>query len=507
MPLFGTCKVTLPYTFNQSGPVLKGTEPQIHVPAPSRTAGEQPAWIRTAPGAPYFVTEAGENWTPIGYNDALTWPGLTGLYRRRNLAEVKNYFANIRAQGVTCLRIMMEYSQRDHRYLEWPAGVFQPLLVSLWDDLFALCEAYGIRLLLTPFDSFWMRRRWRRHPYHSANGGPCQKLSGWFGCRATRRAVEERLAFATRRWGGSGVIFAWDLWNEIDPRLAEGSVQEISEWVGGVGTFLRNEELKVHGKAHLQTVSVYGPLLKKYPELNEVVFRHPQLGFASVHFYDEPVRAPKDPVKPALRTGELTRQALEQITDGRPFLDTEHGPDRLFRKMRGRIPTDFDEEYFLNMQWAHLASGGAGGGFRWPYRHPHTLTSGMRAAQQILATWSAELDWSHFERRHLSREVLVLPKHVKALACGNSRQVLLWLVRPEYCPVPKDGSGAVDRTRITLKVSTLQSGIYRIRAWNPQTGKQESDARIIHSGNGEFAVQLPLSHKSLVVLVTRLSGG
>ncbi len=283
-------------------------------------------------------------------------------------------------------------------------------------------------------------------------------------------------------------------------------MQEISEWVGGVGTFLRNEELKVHGKAHLQTVSVYGPLLKKYPELNEVVFRHPQLGFASVHFYDEPVRAPKDPVKPALRTGELTRQALEQITDGRPFLDTEHGPDRLFRKMRGRIPTDFDEEYFLNMQWAHLASGGAGGGFRWPYRHPHTLTSGMRAAANTSHLVSGT-GLVAFRAAAPEPGGLVLPKHVKALACGNSRQVLLWLVRPEYCPVPKDGSGAVDRTRITLKVSTLQSGIYRIRAWNPQTGKQESDARIIHSGNGEFAVQLPLSHKSLVVLVTRLSGG
>ncbi len=203
LPLFGTCKVTLPYTFNQSGPVLKGTEPQIHVPAPSRTAGEQPAWIRTAPGAPYFVTEAGENWTPIGYNDALTWPGLTGLYRRRNLAEVKNYFANIRAQGVTCLRIMMEYSQRDHRYLEWPAGVFQPLLVSLWDDLFALCEAYGIRLLLTPFDSFWMRRRWRRHPYHSANGGPARNSPAGLGAGLPEGRSKSG---SLLRRGGGGVV-------------------------------------------------------------------------------------------------------------------------------------------------------------------------------------------------------------------------------------------------------------------------------------------------------------
>jgi mannan endo-1,4-beta-mannosidase len=173
--------------------------------------------------------------------------------------------------------------------------------------------------------------------------------------------------------------------------------------------------------------------------------------------------------------------------------------------MRGRIPTDFDEEYFLNMQWAHLASGGAGGGFRWPYRHPHTLTSGMRVAQLILATLAEELDWSQFDRQHLSQEVKILPKKVKALACGNSRQVLLWLVRPGYSPVQKNSNVAVNQTLVTLKASILQSGIYRIRAWDPLTGKQESDVRIIHSGKKEFTVQLPLSQKSLVVLATLLS--
>jgi mannan endo-1,4-beta-mannosidase len=43
-------------------------------------------WIRLAgDGAPYFVDETGAPWTPIGQNDALTWPELSGLFGRRDL--------------------------------------------------------------------------------------------------------------------------------------------------------------------------------------------------------------------------------------------------------------------------------------------------------------------------------------------------------------------------------------------------------------------------------------
>jgi mannan endo-1,4-beta-mannosidase len=182
--------------------------------AATAPAGKSLPWISVAPDAPYFVNDQGENWTPIGQNDALTWPDLLGAYKRKDPASVDRYFAMLSAHGVTCMRMMLEYCQGEHRYLERPVGVFGPTMVQLWDDLFARCERYGIRLLLTPFDTFWMRRRWVKHPYNHRNGGPCRKLSGMLLCSATREATQQRLAFATRRWGGSGVIFGWDLYNE-----------------------------------------------------------------------------------------------------------------------------------------------------------------------------------------------------------------------------------------------------------------------------------------------------
>ena len=80
--------------------------------------------------------------------------------------------AGLADHGVTCIRLMLECAHSRHRYLERPAGRFNPAMVQLWDDLFALCERTGLRLLLTPFDTFWTWRRWAGHPYNAAHGGP-----------------------------------------------------------------------------------------------------------------------------------------------------------------------------------------------------------------------------------------------------------------------------------------------------------------------------------------------
>ncbi len=272
--------------------------------------------------------------------------------------------------------------------------------------------------------------------------------------------------------------------------------------MGQISTFLRQEELKLHGRAHLQTVSVYGPLLRQYPQLNSVVFRHPLLDFASVHFYDVPLRKPTNPAKAALRAGELVQQALRQITDGRPFLDSEHGPDQLYRQKRGRIPVDFDEAYFRGVQWAHLAAGGAGGGLRWPYRHPHSLTPGMRLSQRILSQVVKHIDWQHFDRKHLGEQLLVSPRTVKAFGCGNARQALIWMVATQPAlPGKVNVSGAPGS--ITLNMPFLDAGTYRFRAWNTQSGRLEADEQ--HPFAPRRVISLPgsLLQPDVVILVTR----
>ncbi|HYO80996.1 MAG TPA: hypothetical protein VES20_06325, partial [Bryobacteraceae bacterium] len=160
------------------------------------------AWVTKAPESPYFVTEDGRPWTPVGQNDAITWPEFAGLYRRKSLSETEGYLRMLAESGVTCLRLMLEYSQTGYRYFERRTGDFNPHLVQVWDDIFDLCRRHGLKILLTPYDTFWMWNKWKHHPYNTCNGGPCGSRTRWLLCGETRNRIKARLNFVTERWGG-----------------------------------------------------------------------------------------------------------------------------------------------------------------------------------------------------------------------------------------------------------------------------------------------------------------
>ena len=298
---------------------------------------------------------------------------------------------------MTVLRLMLEYCEDGRALLENPAGSFNERVVAAFDELVAMCRRIGLRLLLTPFDTFFTWNNWDAHPYNRVNGGPCSGRKRLLTCAATRPFIKRRLEFATRRWGSDGVIFAWDLWNELHPVQGENRPDCFESFIGDVGPWLRAVERELHGHAHLQTASVFGPELVWKPWLNEPIFRHPALDFASSHFYEEgTIDFPTDTVAAAVSAGRLVREALAEITDGRPFFDSEHGPIHTFKDHGITLAEAFDDEYFRHTQWAHLASGGAGGGMRWPNRHPHQLTVGMRLAQRALADFLPLIHWRSF---------------------------------------------------------------------------------------------------------------
>ncbi len=467
--------------------------------------GKALPWIQVAPGAPYFMTEEGGAWTPIGQNDAVIWPDLAGLFRRRDLPAVEGHLRWLQAHGVTCLRLMLEYAHREHRYLERPIGRFQPNMVRLWDDLFALCERHGLRILLTPYDTFWMWMRWGKHPLNRRNGGPCSGRRRWLLCRDTRAAIKARLAFASERWGGSGALFAWDLWNEIHPAHAEDSAESFGEFIEDVAGSLRDLEIRLYGRAHPQTVSVFGPALAMDPRVGEAAFRHPALDFASTHFYEKgTIDNPKNTVDAAISAGRLTREALTEIRDLRPFFDSEHGPIHSFKDRRKTLPEAFDDEYFRHIQWAHFASGGAGGGMRWPNRHPHTLTHGMRGAQRALACFTRLIDWTRFRRRNLNEELEISRPSVARFGCGDEEQSVVWLLRTDT--VAKGGILRRDAEPMSCSVGVpgLTAGRYRVTAWDTVTGSAVAECGHRHAGGGVLELRPPPFTADLALAIQRV---
>jgi hypothetical protein len=422
------------------------------------------AWIGTRPGLPYFLTDTGEAWTPIGQNDAVNWPELNGLFRRRDLAGVEAHLRWLKAHGVTCLRLMLEYCQGEHRYIERPVGKFSANMVRLWDDLFELLEKVGLHVLLTPYDTFFMWVRWRDHPYNRKNGGPAASRRTLLTCPDTRAAIKARLAFASERWGGSPALFAWDLWNEMHPAHGEDDPACFDPFISDVGPWLRQFEIDRHGRAHLQTVSIFGPELLKHPAVAEPIFRHPALDFANTHLYESAtIDNPRDTVAPALAVGRLMRTAVTEASDMRPVFDSEHGPIHRFKDRKRTLSEPFDDEYFHNIQWAHVASGGAGGGMRWPNRHPHVLTHGMRRAQLALANLTALVDWARFRRRNLNAELSVADQRIACFGCGDGAQALVWLLRTDTLMRGGQMDRAAAPVDFSLTVPGLDDGRYRVQ--------------------------------------------
>jgi len=437
--------------------------------SPLPTAGSL-APIRVLPGIPYFITGNGASWTPVGHNDAITWPELSPLFRRRDQQAVRRHLAWLRDHGVTCIRLMLEYCHGEHRYLERPVGKFVPNMVQLWDDLFALLEEVGIRVLLTPYDTFFMWIRWRHHPYNRANGGPCASRSKWLTDPAMREAIKSRLAFASDRWGGSPALFAWDLWNEIHPAHGGNDPAAAAPFITDVAEWLRKREIERRGYANLQTVSVFGPELIRHPALAETIFRHPALDFANTHLYEEgTIDAPKDTVAPALAVARLMRTAASEA-GMRPVFDSEHGPIHSFKDRKRTLPATFDDEYFRHIQWAHFASGGAGGGMRWPNRHPHVLTSGMREAQRVLSDFLPLVDWTSFRRSNLSDDMRCSDGGVAVVGSGDDKQAVAWLVRTDSLSADGTLRRRDDADQMVLSIPGIADQPLSAIAYDTRTG-------------------------------------
>ena len=60
---------------------------------------------------------------------------------------------------------------------------------------------YGLRVLLTPWDTFWMSRRWHKHPYNADQWRSGARLRRMFLSEATMQATIRRLHFVIERWG------------------------------------------------------------------------------------------------------------------------------------------------------------------------------------------------------------------------------------------------------------------------------------------------------------------
>ena len=96
--------------------------------------------------------------------------------------------------------------------------------------------------------------------------------------------MKRRFAFVVERWGKSGTIFAWDLWNELghdhgvtSEAIGPDLAVRLDGIVSGLSQHVRQMELRLTAGSHLQTVSHFGAEPKG--PLADLIFRHPEPRF------------------------------------------------------------------------------------------------------------------------------------------------------------------------------------------------------------------------------------
>ncbi len=473
----------------------------------STPSGRDLPWVRVAPGRRYFETEDGAPFLIIGQNDALTWPELEGLLGRKDIPSVDRHLAYLKTHGVTTLRLMLEYVG-DGLYLEHEPGVYDETTVRAIDDLIALCERHGLRLLLTPFDTFFTYVMWDDHPYNADRGGPCRRRLDLLMHPDGMAAVKARVAFAVERWGGSGAVFAWDLWNELGHHhgveteaIDDATAQKLIGVVSELSAHVREIEHRLFGRTHLQTVSHFGSCPQG--PLAELIFRHPDLDFATTHVYEAgAIDCPANTVAAADAMARWVRHAMEQIRDGRPFTDSETGPIHTYKDLGITLPDVFDLCYFRHMAWAHLASGGAGGGMRWPNRHPHTLTPGMRQSQGVMADFARLIDWRHFAAENVSPWIEARPEELLAYACADGRQAVAWVLRARE---QLESEGELPFRPLlagaTLALPPMEPGSYAVTCMETHHGHALGESPI-EAGDGPMTIALPPFRHDLAIAVS-----
>lgn len=410
-------------------------------------------YIRVADGGRYFVRGDGTFFTPIGYNHNPDWSPLAESAIGKDFYDISvtdRYFAKLRRSGVNVIRIMLECPAGGH-FLENPVGVFNPEQVAWLDNIFTLARKWDVKLMITPWDTFWMNHRWNDNPFNAKNGGPVERKIDFITKRAVIEAQKKRWKFIIDRWGNTGDVFAWELLNESD-YWWDGTPEQVQAWAKEVGEFVRDYEMKRWGRNHLICISTGRPI----PDGGwaDLAYRQPGMDLATTHLYLDAANAPDEPIGPAVAIRRGVTYALRQIRDNRPYIDGENGPIN-----RWIADRKLDEEVFHNMSWAHLASGGAGSSFRWPYRNPHYITDGMLRHLSRMRRFANEVSWQRLIGPRSQIHVSV-PEGWVACSTGTHTCAIIWVAAPKPVSIGMTVSWPDGPSHVRYRCYDTKAGIW-----------------------------------------------
>ena len=184
-------------------------------------------FVQVSPRDPrYFELSDGSPYIPIGLNIICPqW----GKNEAEGLAQMDEWMRKLSENRGSFIRIWLSHRFWDIEHAK--SGEFDSEKAKRIDSLLEMARRYGVRVKMTleHFRSFDDTSEFGKPIHHVLQGGPAEDVTDFFTGARSREQFKKKLDWYAQRYGGDPVIFAWELWNEINCVKGQGWEQWTKE--------------------------------------------------------------------------------------------------------------------------------------------------------------------------------------------------------------------------------------------------------------------------------------
>ncbi len=185
-------------------------------------------FVRVSPrDSRYFELTNGRPFVPIGLNMIAPW----GADEQEALDRMEQWINNLAENRGNYIRLWLSHNFFDVEHER--SGQYDGEKAKCIDAVLDMARRHNVRVKMTieHFRHFFRdRQKWAAKPlHHVSHGGPAKDMDDFFQGRASREQFKKKLKWYADRYGDDPVIFAWELWNEMDTVRGKGYMEWTEE--------------------------------------------------------------------------------------------------------------------------------------------------------------------------------------------------------------------------------------------------------------------------------------
>ena len=386
-----------------------------------------PGFIRVDHNRRYFVFDSGNPYIPVGFNKFM-------LYNEEE-PVVDSLLQLWSAHGINYLRVWVGGASEPEIHV----GQFDETRLKKLDYIIKKCEAYNIYLSICFWDENTLRTGWS-NGWDSGNNVynfMTDSLGTTFNAddlkgidhQPSWMAMKNRYEVFVKRWRDERSIMMWDLVNDS---------RKTADWKSEMYDIVRSIDPNNH-------IITFQYNTGKNPS--------GEMDCGSVRVYDYNPEG-NDPE-------EMAKSLFERIREALPFGDPVYCGEGRMHYAQG-TPYNL-ERGFLHTLWGPIAVGAAGNLHSWlcdtkEGRWPDPSLQELKWMKGF-SDFCQTINWTRFNSKNLNQQVMPGNNIVKAFACGDEDEMLIYLMSDdpdhEFKPVDTTIKISADLPDLLMKLEWI----------------------------------------------------